>query len=653
MGQKLTLGFGLLLVMMTLFGGMVMSVMREVGRDASRVARVDVPTVAVANEVAGEAMMMIAEARGYAANYEEAILVQARRHQDQALQAVERGRKELEKTGSSRESLSPLDEIKKMLIEYGRDLEKTSVTVGRLTADEDAASAATDRIRETFAEIVNAEAEALLAARNQAQGTTSPEVVMHQNRLTSYSQAAYQFERSRALVNRALLRHSPEQIREQLPQLEKLETLMAALPQVPAAVVEAARDHTDQMRDLADVLEALQDINSSRLSLGDQIMAAVSELARSGVDGARSATESGAERLENASERLLAGLVLLVLLSVGFAVILTRSITQPLRRAVEFSRGVTEGDFTQTLPIEQRDEIGDLAHALNTTIAGLRDQTMAITEGVNVLASTVGEIATSTSELAANSTEVAASISETTATVEEVRQTSFISNEKAQQVSDISQQVAQAAQTGGRAAEAMVQEMGRIREQMQVIASSIAKLNEQSRTIGDIISTVDDLAEQSNILAVNAAIEAARAGEAGRGFAVVAQEIRALAEQSKRATGQVRGILNEIQRSTGDAVATVEQGTRVVEAGQHQSAAAGEAIRTLIQGINEASEASTQIAAMSRQQMAGVDQVAVAMENIKQASSQTADSMRQLEEAAQNLSALGQRLKELVGRFRA
>src|SRR5205823_2563408 len=138
--------------------------------------------------------------------------------------------------------------------------------------------------------------------------------------------------------------------------------------------------------------------------------------------------------------------------------------------------------------------------------------------------------------------------------------------------------------------------MQRIRNQMTSIAESMMRLSEQSQTIGEIVAAVEDLSEQSNLLAVNAAIEAATAKEHGKGFAVVADEIKHLADQSKEATKQVRTILRDIQKATAAAVLATEEGTKSVEAGVAQSAQAGESIVALVERIDEAAQAATQIA---------------------------------------------------------
>jgi methyl-accepting chemotaxis protein len=159
---------------------------------------------------------------------------------------------------------------------------------------------------------------------------------------------------------------------------------------------------------------------------------------------------------------------------------------------------------------------------------------------------------------------------------------------------------------------------------------------------------VNDLAEQSNLLAVNAAIEAARAGEAGRGFAVVAGEVKALADQSKQATAQVRQILGEIQRATQAAVLATEQGVKASDAGEGLSRRAGESIDLLSRGLAEAAQAAQQILATAQEQTVGVDQVATAMDNIRQVSAQNMAATRQMERAARDLNSLAQQFKAMV-----
>ena len=341
--------------------------------------------------------------------------------------------------------------------------------------------------------------------------------------------------------------------------------------------------------------------------------------------------------------------VLASFLSLAMILLLNHTIAKPLATISGVAAQISDGNLTVDVSSERRrDEVGVLAQTFGDMIRNLRRSTSEISEAISQLGAAASEIMTATTQVASGTAETASAISETTSTVEEVRQAAQLSNEKAQDVSKSAQDVVQVSQDGERAVEEAAEGMQHIKGEMESIAKTVVFLSEQGQSIGGIIATVTDLADQSNLLAVNAAIEAAKAGEHGKGFAVVAQEIKSLAEQSKQATSQVRTILSDIQRATSAAVMATEQGSKAVDAGIKQSDQAGDTIRTLTQGTTDSAQAATQIAVSSQQQVVGMDQVGVAMENINQAGTETAASMKQVETAAQNLSELGQNLKRLV-----
>ena len=344
--------------------------------------------------------------------------------------------------------------------------------------------------------------------------------------------------------------------------------------------------------------------------------------------------------------------IAIVLLSV-IAFLLIRAISVPLRTMAGLSDRVAAGDLTASVPhTPRKDEVGVLQQSLRRMAENLRELLRQTQEGIGMLGTSASEILATTTQIASGAAETATGVSETTTTVEEVKQTAQVASQKARSVLEGAQRAVQISQTGRKSVEETLGGMSRIREQMELIAGSIVRMSEQSQAIGEIIATVNDLAEQSNLLAVNAAIEAAKAGEQGKGFAVVAQEVKSLAEQSKQATTQVRGILGDVQKATSSAVMATEQGSKVVEAGVKQSQEVSEAIRQLSESIAEAAQASTQIAASSQQQVVGMDQVAQAMESIKVASAQNVAGTKQAETAAQQLHELGERLKQLVAQYK-
>jgi methyl-accepting chemotaxis protein len=324
-----------------------------------------------------------------------------------------------------------------------------------------------------------------------------------------------------------------------------------------------------------------------------------------------------------------------------------------MRRSLSDTAGVAGhlagGDLrVQVAPQSDKDVLGN---SFAQMVANLRRQTSEIAEASSLLGSVVSQMSASTTELAASAAQTATAVTETTATVEEIRQTAHVSSDKARVVAENAQDAARISQAGRHATDETSRGMERIREQMEAIGDSMMRLSEQSAAIAQIIASVDDLAQQSNLLAVNAAIEAAKAGEQGKGFAVVAQEVKSLADQSKQSTTQVRTILNDIQKAAAAAVMATEQGNKAVEAGVQQAAEAGESIQALSGSIGLAAQSATQIAASSQQQLIGMDQMTVAMESIKQASVGNVEGARQLEDAARNLQDLGQQLQDLVGRY--
>jgi methyl-accepting chemotaxis protein len=192
--------------------------------------------------------------------------------------------------------------------------------------------------------------------------------------------------------------------------------------------------------------------------------------------------------------------------------------------------------------------------------------------------------------------------------------------------------------------------MEAVKDRVETTAENILTLAEQAQAIGDIIAAVTDIAEQTNLLALNAAIEASRAGEHGRGFAVVAGEVKTLADQSKKATGQVRLILGQIQKATNTAVLSTEEVTKGVAFAIKVGGQAGDTIKVLAETLADTALAVTQITAAVGQQALGMSQIHQAMKNIDQVAKQNTVATRQSAQAAENLNALGLTLTRFIGK---
>lgn len=470
--------------------------------------------------------------------------------------------------------------------------------------------------------------------------------------------------------------HQQDRIRELRPlialKIEQLETLITVrrqqgLPQVQQTLINRKRQYMDEIRVIAGAME-----NEEKTLLKSR------------------------EQDVHASTRttilsIVIGIPFFFVLLTFVGLLLARDIARPLGEMATASQLIAAGDLNVQVPGQGRsDEVGTLGQAFNTMIVSLR-QTAQIAEDIaagnlrvqvkpqserdilgnalarmvvnlqgmladimraaTTLGSSASQIASSSIEMAAGAAQTSTAVVETTTTVSEIRQTAEMASHEASAVAQRAQEAAQTAQAGRAATESAGAGIEHIRNQMDSIASSMIRLSEQTQAIGDIIATVDDLTQQSNLLAVNAAIEAAKAGEQGKGFAVVAQEVKSLSEQSKQATTQVRTILSDIQKATTSAVMATEQGTKSVESGVVQSQQAGGSIRVLADGVAETAQSASQIAISSQEQLVGMEQVAQAMESIKQASAQNVESAKQLEVAARELTDLGARLQHQVERY--
>jgi methyl-accepting chemotaxis protein len=316
---------------------------------------------------------------------------------------------------------------------------------------------------------------------------------------------------------------------------------------------------------------------------------------------------------------------------------------------------VAEGDLRQRLiipDVDIRSRDGNMVVHLGQVINRMLQNFELILVGVNQamrrLDADTQAILEATARQISMANEQDAVVNETTATVNEVRATVTETAERAQSVAETAQTSVNISRTGSEAVRDTVDGMELIRRRVEDIADNILVLSEHTQQIGEIIATVNNLADQSRMLALNASVEAARAGEEGKGFAVVAMEVRNLADQNRDATVQVREILGEIQRATNSAVMVTEEGSKGVDSGQQRVNKAGDSIDKLAKAIEDAAMAAMQIAASTRQQTIGMDQLTVAMRTIKHATTETVSSTMQVEASVQRLRDAAGKLNEVL-----
>lgn len=452
--------------------------------------------------------------------------------------------------------------------------------------------------------------------------------------------------------------------------------LRALVARYQASAVSAARvAQWQQMTQLADEtqrrFEALNEAGAQQLAAmraGDRaaVLAAEAGIAREHLALARSlAAMRGVladtivvgrgvarETYETSRTSIVAGLLFAMLVSIGVAWGIRRSIIRPLDDFMGFVERVGQGDLTGHTAATGPSEFARLGVTLNAMVAGLQAiarQSREATENMNAAAT---EIRASTQQQAASVEEQLAAVQETAATVDQITHSGAQISRRALDVIAAAQATMQTSETGVAAVEDTVQAMDAIREQAEAVAGNIVALSERTQAIGEIIATVNDVSERSHLLALNASIEAAAAGEAGRSFAVVASEMKTLADQAKDATRNVRTILGEIQRGINQSVMLNEEAVKRAASGKARTDASHAAIEELGARIQDSVQTFQQIVASTNQQQIGIEQVTIALQSIRQASQQTAASTRQLDQAAGDLTLLSRTLVGLTERYR-
>jgi methyl-accepting chemotaxis protein len=368
---------------------------------------------------------------------------------------------------------------------------------------------------------------------------------------------------------------------------------------------------------------------------------------------ADAATAERAINTVEESTQLILMFAFLLTLAIALAVarMISTQVSTSVSDLMHGTRTIGNGDLRARVTIAARDELGELGDAFNQMTGSLRDMATNITGATGSMEEVVRELQATVTEQAAALQQQASSVSETVATVGELSRSADQVSDVARRVLEEAERSVQSSKRGLDAIQQSVHGMGDVREQVQNIATTILDLSERTQQIGSIIATVDDFAERSSLLALNASIEAARAGEAGKAFSVVAGEVKNLAEQSQRATEKVRSILSDIQRTTHTAVMVTEEGSKRVDRGVELVSSAGDIIASLATAITSSADSAKQIAAAARQQNNGIEQISVAMAGIEQFSKQNVEATRQTEGTAQTLAAVSKQLRSTTAQY--
>ena len=463
----------------------------------------------------------------------------------------------------------------------------------------------------------------------------------HEKDFLARTQAKYaeQFEQEAAAMESAL--HSAAGLgstRDGL--LAELQAFRQGFGQLAAVNLELA--------DVASSAAAAQsEVAQNRAELRSSLQQ-VKELAETEIQEQLAAAHGAAKQAKSVA---WTSAVAAVAISVLLGLFLSRSISRPLAECAVVAEAIKEGDLTRKLTIVRRDELGALAASLNGMTSNLRGVVERITQHASTIAASSEELSANAGQVNQGSRDQALQTAQSATAMNQMTQTVLGVARNSANAAEKSRESSRVASDGTTTVRQTVEGMSKVAGMLSVSAASIQELGRSSEEIGSIVEVIDDISEQTNLLALNAAIEAARAGEQGRGFAVVADEVRKLAERTRQATAQIAEMIQKIQADTAKSVDSMESSRVEAEAGVETAREAQKAMEAIFASSNLTNVEIEQIAAAAEEQSAAVEQVSSSVQSVSDIAKVTELSVGEINNASSDLARLASELKEITDWF--
>ncbi len=618
-GQKLGLGFGLLIIIAATLGIIAVVNMQSISKRSKHLAQEYVPEVKVANSIERTSLQTMYAMRGYAFSEEERFLTQGNAN----LEEVKRFMGEAEQLARSSTQLKALqgaiDQTKAAVGRYeslANQTVETNQILSSLRQDMDDAGSKflknctdfLDNQNRNLSSEINQGATGVRLKERHDKITWINDLIDKGNevRVTNFkAQATRDVNAYEAAIDQF-------NIEQELRDLRSI-TRQNADIQALNNLEDAANNYIASMEEFLTAWKTREDLNAKRTEAGEMVLAQAQEVSLAGIDNTSNIANEAVTALGVSSTVMVIGLLIAMIIGILLAYVITRSMTSGLKRGVKFATQVSEGDLTANLEevyLHRKDEIGMLSRAMTNMVNKLRDIVENILNGSEGIAGASGEMASTSQELSQGASEQAASVEQVSSSMEEMVSNIQQNTDNAQQTEKIAMNAVQGIREGSSATNTAVEAM---------------------KNIADKIKIINDIAFQTNILALNAAVEAARAGEHGKGFAVVAAEVRKLAERSKIAA-------DEIDDLSASGVEIAEK--------------AGIKLNEMVPEIEKTAKLVQEIAAASIEQNSGADQINNAIQQLNTITQQNASASEEMATSAEELSGQSDQLRDTIMFFK-
>ncbi len=631
LGMKIGGGFGILIAISMVLGGLAVVNMQKIKNESTKLAEEYVPEVEVANNVERYSLLTMYNMRGYGFTEEQRYLDGGKtnlglvkKHLTDATALAEKSEHLVKLKGA-------VKTVQDMVSEYEGLVEETverNEKIARLrdTLDENAA---------TYIQNCNS----FLQSQNEAMRREfrSKAVIEKLDerlkKITIINDIIDLGNRVRIGNFKAQATREPELLKDMLNVFPKIDKKLNEIRSITRrdenkrqldVIQEAGSTYKSAMQGYLDNYYVLRDLGKKRDAAAKKVLDESQSIAMAGVEETNDIAHEAVLLLDKSSTTMITGLMIALLIGIVFALVITRAITRPVIECVKLANAVAEGDLTQNIEVQQGDEIGMLAKAIQQMVAKLTNVVTEIKVSADNVAAGSQQMSSTSQSMSQGATEQASSLEEITSSMNEIGSQTKQNAENAGQANKLATDTRNVAEKGN----------GRMSE----MVSAMGEINESSQNISKIIKTIDEIAFQTNLLALNAAVEAARAGKHGKGFAVVAEEVRNLAARSAKAAKETAEMIES-------SVKKVEDGTEIANG-------TAEALHEIVESVAKVTDLVGEIAAASNEQAQGVSQITQGLGQIDQVTQQNTSHAEESASASEELASQATMLQQLISTFK-